>query len=132
MLHYKTPNGKWRWILFDLDQTFFSYSYKKIKWNLPFEPYAHGNSYYLNTTLMSYLYKNPQFRELYIKTFAYHLNNTFKPDRMIKILDEMVKEIEDEMPYHIKRWYNESIGVSSHTLRSMDDWYSNISYFKNN
>jgi len=127
---YKTPNGKWRWILFDLDQTFFSYSYKKIKWNLPFEPYAHGNGYYLNTTLMKYLYKNPQFTELYIKTFAYHLNNTFKPDRMIKILDEMVKEIEGEMPYHIKRWYNESVGVSSYTLRNIDDWYSNISYLK--
>ena len=24
-----------------------------------------------------------------------------------KILDKMVKEIKDEMPYHIKRWYNQ-------------------------
>lgn len=127
---YKTPNGKWRWILFDLDQTFFSYTYKKVKWNLPFEPYAHGNSYYLNTTLMNYLIKNPQFRELYIKTFAKHLSTTFKPDRMIKILDKMVKEIEKEMPYHIKRWYKESIGVSSYTLDNMNEWYNNINYFK--
>ena len=127
---YKPTNGKWRWILFDLDQTYFSYSYKTIKWKLPFDPYAHGNGYYLNTTLMSKLIKNPKFRELYIKTFAYHLKNTFDPDRMIKILDKMVDEIKKEMPYHIDRWYNESIGVSSSTLKNINEWYSNISYFK--
>lgn len=127
---YKPKDGKWRWILFDLDQTFFSWSYKTIKWDLPFNPYAHGNNYYLNTTLMSNLIKNPKFRDLYIETFAYHLNNTFKPDRMNKILDNMVKEIELEMPYHIKRWYNESVGVSSYTLDNMNEWYNNINYLK--
>ncbi len=128
---YKTKEGKWRWILFDLDQSFFSWSYTTIKWKLPFEPYAHGNNYYLNTTLMNRIIKNPQFRELYIKTFAYHLKNTFEPNRMIKILDKMVNEIKSEMPYHIKRWYNESIKVSMYTLDNINEWYSNISYFKN-
>ena len=127
---YKPKNGKWRWILFDLDQTFLSYSYQSVKWKLPFEPYAHGNGYYLNTTLMNRLIKNPKFRELYIKTWAKHLKTTFDPDRTIKILDKMVNEIKSEMPYHIKRWYNESVGVSSYTLDNMDEWYSNISYFK--
>ncbi|MBQ2873510.1 MAG: CotH kinase family protein [Bacilli bacterium] len=127
---FKPENGKWRWILFDLDQTLFSYSYRTINWKLPFEPYAHGNSYYFNTTLMNRLIKNPKFRSLYIKTFAYHLNNTFKPDRMNQILDRMVNEIKSEMPYHIDRWYNESIRVSSYTLDNMDEWYSNINYLK--
>ena len=127
---YKPNDGKWRWILFDLDQTLFPSSYKTIKWKLPFEPYAHGNNYYLNTTLMNNLIKNPKFRSLYIETFAYHLNNTFKPERMNKILDNMVKEIEDEMPYHISRWYKESVGVSSYTLDNMNEWYNNINYLK--
>ena len=127
---YKTKEGKWRWILFDLDQTFMTYSYTRVNWKLPFEPYAHGNGYYLNTTLMNRLYKNPKFRKLYIETFAYHLNNTFKPDRMIKILDEMVNEIKSEMPYHISRWYSESIRVSTNTLDNIDEWYSNIAFFK--
>ena len=127
---YKPKNGKWRWILFDLDQSFFSWSYNTIKWKLPFEPYAHGNNYYLNTTLMNRIIKNPKFRELYIKTWAYHLKNTFKPDRMNKILDKMVNEIKSEMPYHIKRWYNESIRVSMYTLDNISEWNSNISYFK--
>ncbi len=127
---YKPKNGKWRWILFDLDQTYFDYSYKTVKWKLPFEPYAHGNGYYLNTTLMNRIIKNPQFRELYIKTFAYHLKNTFKMERMYEILDKMTEEIKKEMPYHIKRWYNESYRVSKYTLDDMDEWYYNISFFK--
>lgn len=127
---YKPKNGKWRWILFDLDQSFFSWSYTSIKWKLPFEPYAHGNNYYLNTTLMNRIIKNPKFRELYIKTWAEHLKTTFEPNRMIKILDKMVLEIKDEMPYHIKRWYNESIRTSMYTLDDMNEWNSNISYFK--
>ena len=127
---YKPKDGKWRWILFDLDQTFFSWSYKTIKWDLPFDPYAHGNNYYLNTSLMSNLIKNPKFREMYIETFAKHLNTTFKPDRMNQILDRMVDEIKNEMPYHIDRWYKESIQVSSYTLDNINEWYNNINYFK--
>lgn len=127
---YKPHNGKWRWILFDLDQTFFSYSYKTINWNLPFDPYAHGNGYYLNTTLMNKLIKNDKFRTLYIETFAYHLNNTFKPDRMNQILDNMVKLYEKEMPYHIDRWYQESKKVSTYTLDDINEWYKNINTLK--
>ena len=34
------------------------------------------------------------------------------------------------MPYHIKRWYSESIKVSMYTLDNMNEWYNNISYLK--
>jgi hypothetical protein len=47
---------------------------------------------------------------------------------MIKILDNMVKEIETEMPYHIDRWYQESLRVSTYTLDDIDEWYENINY----
>lgn len=127
---YKPKDGKWRWILFDLDQTFISWNYQTINWNLPFSPYAHGNGYYFNTTLMSRLIKNPKFKSLYIKTFAYHLNNTFKPERMNKILDELVLEYKQEMPYNIERWSKENYGVGRYSLDSMGEWYQNINTLK--
>ena len=34
------------------------------------------------------------------------------------------------MPYHIKRWVNESIGTGMYTLYSMNQWNNNIAYFK--
>ena len=80
---------------------------------------------------MNRIIKNPKFRELYIKTWATHLKTTFEPNRMIKILDSMVDEIKSEMPYHIKRWYSESIRYSLYTLDNINEWYSNITYFKN-
>lgn len=124
---YKTKDGKWRWILYDLDQTPLNL---KVNWKLPFEPYAHGNGYYLNTTLMNRLIKNPQFRKLYIETFAKHFNTTFQVDRMYKIIDKMAAEIKDEIPYHIKRWYDECKANGGRILNSVNEWNNNISTLK--
>lgn len=124
---YKGEGGKWRWILYDLDQTFTTAS---IRWELPFSSVVPGHGYTTNPTLMQNLIKNPKIRTMYIETFAYHLKNTFEPDRMIGILDSMTKNIESEMPYHISRWYQESIKTSQYTILSMDHWRSNLSSLK--
>lgn len=124
---YKTKNGKWRWLLYDLDQTFTT---SKIRWELPFSDIVPNHTYTVNSTLMRNIIKNPKIRKLYIETFAFHLKNTFKPERMNLILDEMVKKIESEMPYHIDRWYEESIVTSQYTITSMNSWRKNISNLK--
>ncbi len=72
---------------------------------------------------MNRLINNPKFRELYIKTWAEHLKTTFEPNRMIKILDKMVLEIKDEMPYHIARWQD---GPNSYS-----GWENSLARFKN-
>ena len=67
------------------------------------------------------LYRNSEFRDLYLKTFAYHLKNTFTPSRMNAIVDELANEIKNEMPYHINRWgYPNSINT----------WNNNLTNFK--
>lgn len=124
---YKTKDGKWRWILYDLDLTFLT---STIRWELPFSANVPGHGYYTDPTLMKNIIKNKKIRQMYIETFAYHLKNTFKPDRMIKILDEMVNDIKKEMPYHIDRWYDESIRTSQYTILSMNHWQSNINNLK--
>jgi len=124
---YKTKNGKWRWLLYDLDQTLKT---STIRWNLPFSDIVPGHTYTIDSTLMRNIIKNSKIREMYIETFAYHLKNTFNPERMIDILDEMVQQIENEMPYHINRWYSESISTSQYTITSMNHWRSNISNLK--
>ena len=132
---YKIEDGKWRWMLFDLDNAFFAspgnLTYTgTIRWNLPFTDYVPGHDYTINTTIMRNIIKNPKIREMYIKTWVEHLNTTFKPERMIKILEEMVKDIETEMPYHIDRWYSESIYTSRYYIRDMNHWRNNISNLK--
>jgi len=132
---YKIEGGKWRWILFDLDNAFHispsnSNYTPAIRWELPFSDYVPGHSYTIDSTIMKNIIKNSKIREMYIKTWSQHLKTTFKPDRMNGILDSMVKEIETEMPYHIKRWYSESIQTSQFTIYSMNNWKNNISKLK--
>jgi len=119
--YFKTDEGKWRWMLYDLDWSLWSsklsMSYTVIDKKIP-------AATYLSSTfkISRNLYKNPEFKDLYLKTLAYHLENTFTPDRMNEIIDMQAKEIENEMPYHIERW------PSMYT--SMNDWRYNLNRFK--
>jgi len=68
------------------------------------------------------LYRNSEFRDMYLKTLAYHMKNTFNPTRMNKIVDELANEIKSEMPYHIQRWNS--------MYPSMTTWENNVDNFK--
>ena len=124
---YKYKDGKWRWLLYDLDQTFNNTT---VRWTLPFSASVPGQRYKLDVTLMTNIIKNPKIRTMYIETFAYHLKNTFKPDRMYKILDSMAKDIESEIPYHITRWKQERLYPGQYVLYSTSDWQYYISSLK--
>ena len=49
---------------------------------------------------------------------------------MLSILDNMIKEVESEMPYHIDRWYNEYKTSNMNPIKNMDMWYNNLDKFK--
>ena len=120
--YWKAYDGKWRWMLYDLDwslwNTNLSMGYPVLYKDIPAVTYL-SSSY----TLTRRLYRNAEFRDLYLSTLAYHMKNTFKPDRMNKIVDELANEIRSEMPYHVSRWNS--------MYPSMSAWESNVSNFKN-
>ena len=122
--YWKSKDGKWRWMLYDLDWSL---------WNMGLDM-AYPTKYtrvpaatYLSSsiTIVRTLYQNSEFKNLYLKSLAKYLSTTFKPERMEKIIDELAREIEKEMPYHIKRW-----GGSYPSLSSMNAWKNNINNFK--
>ena len=119
--YFKTTNGKWRWMIYDLDwslwNTKITMSYPVITKTVPAATYI--SSLY---TISRNLYKNDEFKDLYLSTLSYHLKNTFKPDRMNQIIDKLAKEIETEMPYHINRWNS--------MYPSMETWRYNVNRFK--
>ncbi|MBQ7136973.1 MAG: CotH kinase family protein [Bacilli bacterium] len=114
-------NGKWRYMIYDLDWSMWnsnlSVGYTTKDSGIPAATYLSSSIY-----LVRRLSRNSEFRDMYLKTFAYHLENTFNPIRMNSIVDELAKEIESEMPYHIQRW-----GYPS----SINTWYYNLNSFKN-
>lgn len=119
--YWKSYDGKWRFMLYDLDwslwNTNLSMNYTVLNTHIP--PVTYVYSVY---EISRKLYQNNEFKDMYLKTFAYHLENTFKPERMHKIVDELAKEIETEMPYHIQRWP----GMHS----NINAWNNNVQNFK--
>ena len=120
--YWKSNTGKWRFMLYDLDwslwNTSLSFGYPAFNTKIPAVTYV-----YSVYEISRELYKNSEFKDMYLKTLAYHLENTFVPERMNRIVDELAKEIEKEMPYHIERWPN------MHS--TMNAWIRSIQNFKN-
>lgn len=116
----RTEGAKWRWIFFDVDWCLYptTYDYNIIDNYL--DPEGHGVAQGFSTTLYVNLYKNPAFRTRMLEIFSEHLNTTFNTDRLIGILDELVAEIETEMPYYLERW----------DIGSVDGWKSNVQTLK--
>ena len=123
--YWKSDSSGWRFMLYDLDWSMWSstvsFGYPVINKSIPAVTYL-----YSAINISRKLYKNPEYKDLYLRTFAYHLENTFKPERMNKIVDELASEIEEEMPYHIKRW-----GYAYYEMSSMNAWKNNLKWFKN-
>jgi len=119
--YWKAKNGKWRWMLYDLDwslwNTNLSMSYPVLYTDIPAVTYL-SSSFAISRRL----YRNSEFRDMYLKTLAYHMKNTFNPTRMNKIVDELANEIKSEMPYHIQRWNS--------MYPSMTTWENNVDNFK--
>ena len=122
--YWKSPNSKWRWMLFDLDRSFEDLD---IDIGYPVKSTSITLYTYIPSSIMLIrnLYRNSKGKDIYLKTLSYHLKNTFHPSNMNKVIDELSSEISEEMPYHIKRW-----GKEYKNLNSIDKWQNNILKFK--
>ncbi|WP_207681629.1 CotH kinase family protein [Desulfonema magnum] len=107
----KTPEGKWRWLLYDTDYAFTDYKYDGIE-------KAYGTQ-----MLFRKLLENPEFKNEFIQRFASYLNTTFRPERVIFVIDSLRKGIETEMPNHIRKWGGK---YGSHSISSISEWEDNI------
>lgn len=129
---YRARDGssKWRWVLFDLDWCMYPSTYRWVDFNYPTLPYGHGYGNYFPTTITYNLWKNPKFRDLYLSTFAYHMKNTFYPERVHGILDEVSGMVRNEMPRQIDRWYDEFKDYGYNSVSSVKNWDSKLNQMK--
>ena len=101
-------NHKWRWILFDTDLGFGAHSRGQYDSNTLANATATSATYYANppwsTLLLRKLLENPDFKHQFIQRFASHLNITFHPQRVLKIIDSLRANIAAEIPRHIQKW----------------------------
>lgn len=121
----RNPDGekqRWRYALWDMDATFGHYiNYTGVPDTGPTadpcdpEELDSGGDPEGHVEMLTALYANEDFYNLYINRYA-DLNNTyFTCDYMEGLLDEMIAEIEPEMPRQIAKWGG-----------SMAQWQDNV------
>ena len=92
-------DGLWRIVNFDIDWGFgktpaaFTKMIGKV-----------SDTSELNTVIINALLKNPGFRDQMLTRLAWHLRNTYAPERVLAHLDAMVKEIEHDLVYNYEVW----------------------------
>lgn len=110
-----THDGRWRWILFDLD---FGFG-RLASWEPPANHAVSLDTLSMaaaeeqerqnppwSTALFRALLDNEEFRQRFIIAMADHINTTFDPARVERVVDEMHAVIAPYLDEHRHRWRN--------------------------
>lgn len=106
--YWKSPDTKWRWILYDTDFSFglwepLDYLNDTLSHALatagPEEPNPPWS-----TLLLRKLLENTEFKRRFINRFADELNTRFQADQVSAHIDSLAMMIATEMPRHFARW----------------------------
>lgn len=115
-------DGKWNFILFDLDLSFTSKS--RIENRLYNTLHNTNNS--KPYVLFKALLQNDTFKALFLSRLSHHLKTTFLPDNTNKFINHIVSQMEKDMPLSINRWKTENVEGMRY-IQDMERWYQNIS-----
>ena len=122
--------GKWRWILYDTDFGFSiwesnAYTYNTLSFAL--NPNGPG---WPNPPWSTFLFRrmmdNDHFKHSFINIYCDLLNTVFQPNYLISHLDSIANNIEDIIPIHRARWYN-----NGNWPNSTVNWQSRINTMEN-
>ncbi|MFT5090662.1 MAG: hypothetical protein ACI8PG_005043 [Planctomycetota bacterium] len=89
----KGEDGKWQWLLTDLDKGFLL---ENVESSLLDD--------FRRDPIYAQLIKNAAFRQLFIQRYTAHLNNTFSAQRLKSIADSLALAIAPEIPRHSAKW----------------------------
>jgi len=119
----QTPEGRWKWILFDTDFGFGLYNSNNYKNNtFAFATESNGPDWPnppWSTFLLRKLLENPQFKNDFISRFADHFNTIFQAKHVNQWIDQFSGLLEPEIQRHQAKWN-----------RSVYNWHQNVQVLK--
>lgn len=137
----RRPDGRWRWILYDVDQGFGLHSAQAYTHNtLAFHLEPNGPSWPnppWSTYLLRNLLRNEAFRERFILRFFEVLSTDLAPERVAARVAEFADLYRPEIPRHFARWklnagtWEDQVAVMTefarrrpeHLRRHLCDWF---------
>lgn len=111
----RTPDGRWRWIQFDMETGFgvgasLGPEYESLGPQLNMFEAAIRGVYIPNFgtygphPILSRIYNNKEFSEAFVDWFVERFDHEFHPDTMNRMLDEMAAELRPYMAEYRNRW----------------------------
>ncbi len=113
-------DGKWRWMLFDMDYAFSLVNYDRNYVKRFMLGSFHGQAK-CNNSIPRNLLKNEEFREKFILRYFKHVKTTFDTDRVLKVMDDLSNEIKDEMPRQEARWGKPTVSYWNYNKKIIKD-----------
>ncbi len=124
-------DGRWRWMAFDMDFGFGIWGKSPAENVMEFatEPNEPGwpNPPWSTFLLRSFL-ENDSFTADFVNRFAGLLNTSFRPERVIALLEEYQQALEPDFPEHITRWKRPT---SIDRSWEWNSWYNQINMMRN-
>lgn len=105
---YDSDTAKWRWLLYDTDMGLGTDHPKGYMRNTVDKFTKINNEAWpdppWSTFIIRKLLEHPEMEDYYINTFADFLNTSLHQDSALNLLNRMIDGIDEEMPYHHRRW----------------------------
>lgn len=103
-------DGKWRWVLFDLDWAFYVDTNSIRRW---LTPGGMGTNLRTDNTLFIACMKNPTFREQFLTYFGQELATTFSTENTISLFEERYELIDGLLLTYQQRWNLKPSGMAN-------------------
>ena len=97
-------NGRWRWLLYDLDKGFEIDDVNRDYFNYVMTCRTCGDKALYHFDVMRKLMTNAEFENDFVQRFASHINITYDPARVNGMIDWFKAGIAPEIPAHMARW----------------------------
>lgn len=98
----KTTEGKWTWIMYDVDYAFYYASYDAVSDHL--NPNGTGSGDMFPTVLIRNLLENADFKDAFLRRMAWQMNNIWSEETLLPWIDAFEKMIETDMVKDCDRW----------------------------
>jgi len=129
----RSTNGKFRWILWDLDFGFGLYTNQSYATHptLNFATETNGPGWPnppASTLHIRLVLANPEFRNKFIASMATAMGTTFNPTKVNQKITEFSQRIQSEVPYHKTRWWG-TINDWNNEVQRLRDFASSRNIF---